>query len=46
MGEEGKEVRCKECGMEFNDILHLERHIKFAHKPKHDGFVQKWYWNN
>lgn len=41
------EFECKECGTKFNDQIHLERHVKFAHqRPKHDGFVQKWYWEN
>ena len=46
MGEKDGKFKCKECGMIFNDLDHMERHIKFAHKSKHDGFVQKWYWEN
>lgn len=46
MDEEKKEIKCKECHMIFYDLAHLERHMKYAHKSKHDGFVQKWYWEN
>ncbi|HJU12900.1 MAG TPA: hypothetical protein VJ792_00395 [Candidatus Nitrosotalea sp.] len=46
MGDDKKEFKCKECGMVFADVMHLERHAKFAHKSKHDGFVQKWYWDS
>jgi hypothetical protein len=29
--EKDKETKCKECGMELNDPIRLERHMKKAH---------------
>lgn len=47
MDTDQKEFKCKQCGMQFNDFVHLERHLKVhSHKSKHDGFTQKWYWEN
>ncbi len=43
---EQQDFKCKECEMRFNDSIRLEVHFKVAHKPKHDGFKQKWYWEN
>jgi len=43
---EQKDFKCKECEMRFNDPVRLEVHFKAAHKPKHNGFKQKWYWEN
>ncbi|NHI02697.1 hypothetical protein DYY67_0394 [Candidatus Nitrosotalea sp. TS] len=44
--DEQKRFRCKECKMEFDDPVRLERHFKAAHPQKHSGFRQKWYWEN
>jgi len=41
-----KKIKCKECKMEFDDPVRLERHFKTAHPTKHDGFRQKMYWEN
>ena len=41
-----KNFQCKECNMQFADPTRLERHFKTAHPPKHEGFKQKWYWEN
>jgi len=41
-----KDFKCKECGMQFLDGIRLERHFRAAHPAKHDGFRQKWYWDN
>ncbi len=41
-----RDFNCKERGMRFNDLNRLERHFKVAHRSKHDGFRQKWYWEN
>ena len=38
--------QCKVCKMQFNENVRLERHFKTAHPVKHDGFRQKWYWDN
>ncbi|MDE1863481.1 MAG: hypothetical protein KGI33_11305 [Thaumarchaeota archaeon] len=46
MDAKQKEFRCKECGMTFDEQVRLERHCKAAHPQKHDGFTQKWYWEN
>lgn len=46
MDNEQKDFKCKECGMRFPDPVRLERHFRVAHKSKHDGFKQKWYWEN
>ena len=46
MFDRKKDFKCKECGMQFNDPVRLERHFKTAHRPKHDGFRPKWYWEN
>jgi len=41
-----KDLKCKECGMEFTDSTRLERHFKAAHPSKPSGFRPKWYWEN
>lgn len=42
-----KDLKCKECGMKFNDLIRLERHFKAAHPAKSGGgFMNKWYWEN
>jgi len=47
MFDKKKNFKCKECGMQFNDPIRLERHFKMAHKKsKGGGFIQKWYWEN
>ncbi|MDE1765203.1 MAG: C2H2-type zinc finger protein [Thaumarchaeota archaeon] len=47
MDDDQKEFKCKECGMMFNDPVHLERHARVhGHKSRDGGFVQKWYWEN
>jgi hypothetical protein len=46
MFDSKKDFKCKECGMKFGDTGRLERHFKAAHPAKHDGFRQKWYWDN
>ncbi|MGI0101548.1 MAG: hypothetical protein ACREA7_03010 [Nitrosotalea sp.] len=30
--KESDETKCKECGLEFNDPVRLDRHMKKAHK--------------
>lgn len=40
------DFQCKVCKMQFSDAIRLERHSKVAHPVKHDGFRQKWYWDN
>ncbi len=32
--------------MTFDTPARLEIHFKAAHPSKHDGFRQKWYWEN
>lgn len=32
--------------MLFDDAVRLDRHFKKAHPHKHDGYAQKWYWEN
>ena len=44
MVDRKKNFKCKECDMEFDDPVRLERHFKAAHPAKHDGFRPKWYW--
>jgi protein-arginine kinase activator protein McsA len=46
MFDKKKNFKCKECGMQFNDLIRLERHSKIAHPAKHGGFKSKWYWEN
>ena len=46
MFDKEKNFKCKECGMQFLDGIRLERHYRAAHPAKHDGFRQKWYWDN
>ncbi len=41
-----KDFQCKIHKMQFSDIIRLERHSKVVHPTKHDGFRQKWYWDN
>lgn len=40
------DFQCKVCKIQFSDAIRLERHSKAAHPIKHDGFKQKWYWDN
>lgn len=44
MDDKQKNFKCKECGMQFDDPVRLERHFHAAHPGKHDGFRQKMYW--
>ena len=46
ISNENQEIQCKECHMKFTDDIRLKRHFMAAHKQKHDGFRQKWYWEN
>lgn len=46
MFDKKKDFKCKECNMRFDDPKRLEIHFKAAHPAKHDGFKQKWYWDN
>ena len=42
----GKNFKCKQCGMRFDNMIRLERHHNKAHPPKSDRYTQKWYWEN
>jgi uncharacterized C2H2 Zn-finger protein len=46
MFDKKENFKCKKCNMIFDNSARLEIHFKTAHPAKHDGFRQKWYWEN
>ncbi len=40
------DLQCTICEMQFSDIVRLWRYSKDVHLTRHDGFEQKWYWDN